>query len=154
MPVKVKTDFKALSKLTGNVKKEFGREVTVGAIGYELVRTLQDLIMKGISPVFGAGRFKGYSDSYRKAIKSGRVKGKRNISPVTMRLTGEMLGSLRSVVRSGRVFIEFTDKKAAYHNFGKGNLPERKLLPQDGEAFTKRITQLILRALRQAIRKK
>jgi hypothetical protein len=154
MPVRVRADLKALLKVTEDVKKRFRKEVTNGAIGYEMVRTIQDLIDKGISPVDGEGRFEKYSDSYRNAIKAGRVEGKKTVSPVDMYVTGDMMGSLQSVERNGRVFVEFTDEKASYHQEGNSKLPQRKLLPEEGESFTKRITQLILKALRKATRNK
>lgn len=154
MPIKVKADLKSVLKVTEDVKKRFNKEVSDGAVGYELVRTIQDMIKKGISPVDGQGRFERYSDSYRTAIKAKRVQGKTTVSPVNMYQTGEMLGSLRALQKGSKVIIEFTDKKAAYHQFAEGSMPVRKLLPQNGESFTKRITQLILKALKKAIKEK
>lgn len=155
MPIKVKADLKAVLKVTEDVKKRFRNEVTAGAIGYELVRTIQDLVRKGISPVEGQGRFQRYSQSYRDAIKAGYVKGKRSVSPVNLTKTGEMLGSVESVEKGGKVFVRINDKKARYHQDGTDKMPMRRILPENsGETFTKRITQLILKALKKSIKGK
>lgn len=154
MPIKIKSDIKAVLKVTEDVKKRFRREISAGSIGYELVRTIQDLVRKGISPVDKQGRFQRYSDSYRKAIKKRWIK-KRGVSPVNLTLTGEMLGSLESVESGKSVFLRFNDRKARYHQDGTSKMPMRRLLPEmKGEVFTKRITQLILKALKKSIRGK
>lgn len=153
MPIKIKTDFKKLKRYTKEVKENYQNELNSGAAGYELIRLLQDIIRKGISPVDGEGRFQKYSDSYRKAIKEGKYPGKK-ISPVSMYLTGDMLGSLRFVKKNDKLYIEFEDKKAAYHQYGRGNLPKRKLLPTGlFDKFNKRITDLLVRALKKALKK-
>lgn len=153
MPIKVRTNIKSVLKITEEVKAKFNDEISSGPIGYELIRTLQDLIRKGISPVEGEGRFQRYSDSYRKAIKDGSVE-KRGVSPVDLYLTGEMLGSLRVIKKNGKTVVEFEDKKARFHQDGTDKMPIRKVLPEKrGEKFTKRVTQLILKALRAAIKK-
>lgn len=154
MPIKIKSDIKAVLKVTEDVKKRFRREISAGSIGYELVRTIQDLVRKGISPVDKQGRFQRYSDSYRKAIKNKWIK-KQGVSPVNLTLTGEMLGSLESVESGNKVFLRFNDKKARYHQDGTSKMPMRRLLPEmKGELFTKRITQLILKALKKSIKGK
>jgi hypothetical protein len=155
MPIKIRTNLKVLKKLTEDVRENFRKEITNGGVGYELVRTIQDIIRKGISPVEGEGRFQKYSASYRKAIKKGQLGQNKRPSPVSMFLTGEMLGSLRFVEKNKRIFIQFDDKKAFYHQKGKGNLPRRKLLPSGlFDTFNKRITQIIVLALKRSVRKK
>lgn len=154
MPIKVKTNLKSVLKVTEDVKKKFNEEVTKGSIGYELIRTLQDLIRKGISPVEGKGRFQRYSKSYRESIKKGYVK-KRGVSPVDLFVTGEMLGSLKAVNKGSKVILQFDDEKARYHQDGTDKMPERRILPEKaGEKFTKRVTQLILKALKFATKRK
>jgi len=153
MPIKIKTDLKKLKNYTKEVKEKFHEELNSGAAGYELIRTLQDIIKKGISPVDGEGRFQKYSESYRNAIKSGRYPSKK-VSPVNMTLSGEMLGSLRFVKKNDKLFIEFEDEKAYWHQNGKGRLPKRKLLPVSRfDSFNKRITQLLIKALKTALKK-
>lgn len=155
MPVKIRTNLKVVKKLNDEVKAKFRKEITTGSFGYELIRTIQDIIRKGISPVDGQGRFQRYSDSYRNAIKKGYLGANKRPSPVSMFLSGEMLGSLKLIEKGKRLFLQFDDKKAAWHQNGKGNLPKRKLLPSKrGETFNKRIVQIIIKALKQAVRKK
>lgn len=155
MPIKVKTSLKVLKKFNEDVKKEFKEELTNGAVGYELVRTIQDIIKKGLSPVDGVGRFERYSDSYRSAIKKNVYGANKRPSPVSMFLSGEMLGSLRLVTKNRKLYVEFEDKKAFWHQYGKGNLPVRKLLPtRMFDRFNKRINQIILKALKVAVAKK
>lgn len=155
MPVKVKSNLKSFKKITERVKFNFRKEISTGQIGYELLRTIQDTIRKGISPVDGEGRFQRYSDSYRTAIKKGYLGSNKRPSPVSMFLTGEMLGTLRYVQKASRLFLQFDDKKAFWHHEGKGRLPKRRLLPTvSGSDFNKRITQIIIKALKSAVRKK
>lgn len=153
MPIKIKSDLKATTELVKNVKTKWRREISTGSIGYELIRTIQDLVRKGISPVDKYGRFQKYSDSYRKAIKNRWIK-KQRVSPVNLYLTGEMMGSLEAVESGEKLFLRFNDKKARYHQDGTSKMPQRKLFPEQGEVFTKRITQLILKALKKSVRGK
>lgn len=153
MPVKIKTNIKTLEKLNSDVRSRFRKELTTGEIGYTLIRTLQDIIKKGLSPVDGEGRFQKYSDSYRDAIREGRFKDKR-ASPVNMYLSGDMMGSLKLEEKGEKVYLTFDDKKAYWHQKGKGNLPVRKLLPVGRfEGFNKRILDLLVRALKRALKK-
>lgn len=155
MPIKVKTSLSVLKKFNQDVKVRFNSELKDGVIGYELIRTIQDIIRKGISPVEGEGRFEKYSDSYRSAIKKGYLGAQKRPSPVSMFLSGEMLGSLRIVERAKKLFIQFDDKKAFWHQYGKGNLPVRKLLPtRFSDRFNKRINQLVVTALKNSVKKK
>jgi hypothetical protein len=155
MPVKIKTNLKVVKNLNDKVKSEFRKEITKGSFGYELIRTIQDIIRKGISPVDGEGRFQRYSDTYRAAIRKGYLGTNKRPSPVSMFLSGEMLGSLKLIEKGKRLFLQFGDKKAAWHQNGEGKLPKRKLLPSKrGETFNKRIVQIIIKALKQAVRKK
>jgi len=154
MPIKIKTDLKTLRKLTDDVRKKFTQELETGEVGRELITAILNLISKGISPVEGANRFQRYSQSYRDAIKKKYIKDKIKVSPVTMKKTGEMQDSLKFVIKGRSTFLQFDDKKAYWHNEGKGNLPKRKLLPNKGsEKFTPRILSKIVKALRKATRK-
>lgn len=153
MPIKIKADLKKLKSYNKEVKGKFQDELNSGAAGYELIRLLQDIIKKGISPVDGEGRFQTYSESYRTAIKRGDFPSKK-VSPVNMYLSGDMLGSLQFKKVDGKLYVEFGDKKAAYHQYGRGNLPKRKLLPTGlFDRFNKRITDLLIKALKQALKK-
>lgn len=154
MPIKIKTDLKTLRKLTDDVRKKFTQELETGEVGKELIAAILNLLNKGISPVEGENRFKRYSDSYRDSIKKKYIKEKTKVSPVTMKKTGEMQESLKFVIKGRSTFLQFDDKKAAYHNEGNKKLPKRKLLPnKKGEKFTPRILSKIVKALKKATRK-
>ena len=143
MPIKIKTDLKKLKNYNKEVKDRYQDELNSGAAGYELIRLLQDIIKKGISPVDGEGRFEKYSESYREAIRRGDYPSKK-VSPVNMYLSGDMLGSLRFKKVAGKLYVEFGDKKAAYHQYGQGNMPKRKLLPTGlFDKFNKRISSVL-----------
>lgn len=108
-------------------------------------------IEKGVSPVQGGGRFKRYSDSYRKAIKNDyeSVKEKHGKqSPVDMTLTGDMLKSLDIVdSKPGTVRLEFDDPKAYYHNnsgAGKSRVIRRLLPDREGEKFSRSVQLTVL----------
>ena len=72
-------------------------------------------------------------------------------SPVNMKVTGKLLDSLfaKVVNRGTRLIVGFTDEKVSYHNSPKANsnMPERRLLPKEGEKFT----QSIMFRIRQAV---
>ena len=137
---KITTDFRKLFKKF----KEFERE-TVTALQGPLKREIVKEISQGRSPVKGKSRYKKYSESYRKAIKAGRYsKWSKRVTPVNLRLSGDLMSSIVSSVSRRILRISFTDDKALLHQEGKGNLPVRKLLPGPGEKFTKTI-QLMMR---------
>jgi hypothetical protein len=153
MPIKIKADLKKMKNYTKDVKEKYKKELQSGAAGYELIRIIQDIIGKGISPVDGEGRFEKYSESYRKDIKSGYYPSKK-VSPVNMYLSGDMMGSLRFIEIDEKLYLQFEDKKARWHDKGLGNLPVRKLLPTGRmERFNKRITDLLVKALKKVLKK-
>ncbi len=99
-------------------------------------------IAQGRSPVKGK-QFPQYSKQYAKQ------KGYRK--PVDMYKTGDLVNSLR--VRNNKntgLTISFQDKKAEYHDKGRGRLPVRRLLPRKGESFKKSIMNAIKRAFKRA----
>lgn len=108
-------------------------------------------ISRGQSPVLGGGnqtgggqRYTGYSPSYSDAIKKGRYDeyGKK-LRPVNLNLSGKMLESLKTVPTAKGIKIYFGSKIADYHNeegAGKSKVI-RRLLPKDGESFSRVITQ-------------
>jgi hypothetical protein len=178
VPIKIKTDLRTLQKFTDGVRKKFNQEISKGESGRTLIDEIVRLIRKGVSPVNKEGRFKRYSQSYRDAIdgkvrfwtsKTGQViaakpprrerfelgfgEGKKK-SPVSMTRSGKMLRSLTARLSGKSVFLVFDDKKAVYHDMGTEKMPARRLLPRDGERFTDRLTQVVVRALRKAVRRK
>ncbi len=138
--------------------------------GITLVSVILDLIKKGISPT-AAGRFLKYSQGYINRIKgvamfttrdgvevNFKARGTKGLgvgkkqSPVSMRLSGDMLDSLTFSPATGK--LGFSDKKAKWHNEGEGNLPVRRLLPTNpGERFNRRAEQRIRDGLSEAVRK-
>lgn len=146
--VKVTVNTKNLRKKIDKAKSQVG-----AAIEKELRKEVLKDIKAGRSPVKGQGRFKRYSDSYRKLIKRS-LGGIKKPSPVNLELTGELLDSVFTQVKNNKVTIGFKDKKFEYHNEGKGNLPVRRILPtKGGEEFnrsiTLRIRELVLEKVKQ-----
>lgn len=83
------------------------------------------------------------------AEQAKKFKGKR-VSPVNLKLTGEMHGSLDYSPKTG--VLKADSEKWVWHNEGMGNLPVRRLLPnKEGERFNRRIQQKITEALAKAI---
>lgn len=115
-------------------------------------KKIPELISKGISPVKGEGRFKKYSDVYRDAIKKGRYPGKRQ-RPVNLKLTGELLNSLKVETKQNKIIIRFNNPLADIHtNQGAGKSKTiRKMLPQDGEVFSDVIFEEIIKILEEKL---
>lgn len=101
----------------------------------DLLRTeiVDNNILKGKSPVRGgAARYEKYSESYKKQIR-----GIKRPSPVNLKLTGDLINSLKFTNIPKGLRVEFTDEKAPWHDNGEGKLPQRKLLPtRTGEEFS------------------
>lgn len=156
MPVKIQKRLKALAALqSGEVREEFKKN-----IDKDFGKALLDLIIKGVNPVKLTGnKYQQYSESYKEAIKAGKVPGKNRISPVTLKASGKLHDSLTIDISGENPRVTFTDEKAIYHDGQDGlrskNVPRRRLLPTDqGEEFTLRLFQKIVQALQDAIKKK
>ena len=141
--------------LIEDVRKEFallGPTKTKQAI-------LQD-IATGISPVQGKGKLQKYSDGYIDQIEKGKFKntiGTKRISPVNLRLSGDLTRSLKAyaagVGRNFRLVLSWEHFLAVIHNTrgaGKSKVIRRMLPTQKGEKFNRRITQVILSELKKA----
>jgi len=96
-----------------------------------------DKVSDGVSPVYGRGRFTGYSKEYKK-YKSEFTSS----STVNLELTGSMLDSLKYEIdeRSGTIEIGIWDTeapKADGHNnhSGDSSLPLRRFIPKESEKF-------------------
>ena len=143
MPLTVKKNIPNSKKLFRDIKNKFQKN---------LKRTIVDIIIEyivsGRSPVKGYGTYKKYSESYAK------VKGRER--PVDLLQSGRMLENMVAVKKDGGVTIKFRDKRNAdltsYHNFGQGNLPKRRILPSQNEAFKKGITDKISKLLNKAVK--
>lgn len=147
MPVKIrglkKTD-KNLKKMLPDARTKWAREMKS-----TIVDIITEKITSGISPVKGQNRYKKYSSKYSK--EKGRS------APVDLVNSGDMLNNMKArQTRTGDIIIEFPDKeqnkKAVYHNYGRGNNPQRKILPKSRETFKADILNKILQALRKAVR--
>ena len=122
-------------------------------------------IKKGISPVNqktaiekntgGKSRYQKYSESYTNQMGkgSGALKSKKQ-TPRNLELTGKMLKSIKSRKFKNYLKVWFSDKKANYHNdegAGKSKVI-RRMLPKDGEEFSRSIQNKIVEALGEAIK--
>lgn len=120
----------------------------------EMKRTIVDIIVEkitsGLSPVRGQNRYPKYSEGYSK------YKGRKQ--PVDLVDSGDMLNNL--VARQtydNNIVLEFPKaserKKAAYHHYGKGNNPTRRILPTGNMTFKRDILNKIVATVRKAVRK-
>lgn len=137
---KIRVDMKKLEEKLGLFLRSATR-VTADNLPKDIV----DDIEQGISPVKNKGRFERYSDSYRKQIDSSsllKAVGKR-VSPVNMKVSGQLLNSIYARVKKGRVIVGFKDRLADIHNrlgAGKKAKTVRRLLPtEDKEVFNRGI---------------
>ncbi len=153
MGVKIKKNFKDLENLIPKIRKEFLRRSK---------RELETLIVdnsisKGISPVEGKGKFQKYSKSYKDAIKAGRyAKYSKTISPVNMKLSGEMLESFDVKENGNSLKVSFDHELAEIHNdkgAGQSKVIRRLLPNKQGERFKASILRGILDLLDSAIAK-
>lgn len=151
MPVKIVRRLQALSLLE-TTREDFKKEIK-DKFGNELL----DLIEKGVNPVKESGnKYPKYSESYKAAIKAGRVPGKSKISPVDLKQTGALHNSLTIDISGHNPRVTFNDPKALYHNdigVGKSKVVRRILPNHGGEEFTYRLFQKIIEALKSAIKK-
>ena len=101
----------------------------------------------------GAKQGKTIKAKYEK-FEKGMGVGKRK-SPVNLKLSGNMLGSIEREFTKDGVIVKFTDQKAQWHNNGvpENNLPARRLLPtESGEEFNANIFRRIIQALKDAVK--
>jgi len=152
--VKVKLDdFKKIEK---NIQKSLSKELSKTLPKVLEKAIVKDSILKGKSPVRGK-RFVKYSDSYKDQIKRYLKAFGKRVSPVNMKLSGQMLSTFTvKVLKTGKFIVEFKDKLADIHNSkgaGKSKVIRRLLPTNDGEKFNLKITAQINKALDKALRK-
>ena len=117
---------------------------------------IDNSILLGISPVKQTNpKFVKYSDSYKKAIRDGRYKefGK-TISPVNLKLSGQMLDSFTVTKKGDGLNIAFNHELAEIHTVRGASIKKvkRKMLPVlKGEEFRPAIQKVILDLVRKAI---
>jgi len=147
MPVKIRGAIRLdrrLRKFLPDARSRFAKDMK---------RTIVDIIVEkivgGISPVKGQNRYKKYSNEYAK------YKGRKQ--PVDLVDTGNMLNSLRAKITNKKsIVLEFQGREnrkiASYHHFGKGKMPERRILPSKGQEFKASIMNKIVSTVRKAVR--
>jgi hypothetical protein len=120
-------------------------------------------IKQGKSPVERGGnqtggrlRFAPYSDSYKETIRRGRgaFRGKR-IRPVNLKLSGQMLKTLAARKTKTGFTLFYTSPIAKYHNdkgAGRSRVI-RKMLPGEGQKFTKPIMTKLNDIMRRFFKK-
>jgi hypothetical protein len=82
--------------------------------------------------------------------RAAKTFGSKKRSPVSMRLSGKMLDSLKFDENKGT--LDTGDIKWVFHNEGMGKLPVRRLLPnKEGEEFSRLIQNKITEALSHAV---
>ena len=142
---KIKLDF--LSKSIEKKLKMLQAKAIMQAAS-DLEREIKDNISKGISPVEGAGRFVGYSDSYLEQIKNktGSLKGSGKLKrPVNLKVTGKMMNSIKKRLTMRGFVLWFASPIAKYHNeegAGKSKVI-RKMLPDENQSLSRSITRRI-----------
>lgn len=141
--------------LIKEVRKEFSKR---GPIKIKQ-SIIQDMI-KGISPVKGGGKYKKYSEGYKKEIRdrrSRKIKSAsptKSISPVNLRLSGALHKSLKSFTSGRFLVIQFKHFLADIHNrlgAGKSRVVRRLLPTENGEQFNRRINNVMLAELKKAV---
>ena len=150
MPIKTKysqsyKDFKAFAKVA--------RRVAAHEVAKDLGSEILELLEDGISPT-KKGKFKKtYSNRYIQAIINGNYGGDKTISPVNLKLSGQMYSCLKSdwVPYSGRIRLKFTDPVAKKHDKGLDGKPVRRLLPNTGEKFHINIQRFIVRRVKKVV---
>jgi hypothetical protein len=172
MPVKITTKL-TLKQLPDKISKRFAKDIK-----QDIVKIITDEILSGKSPVKNKGSFKDYSLSYKETIK-GNVSFRRlggstkatplpfedknitkhgkSVSPVNMKLSGDMLKSLTAKQNAkGQVIISFKSKIAKFHDkLGAGKSKViRRLLPNNSDkGFNPKIMAKLMAVLRRAVKK-
>lgn len=123
--------------------------------GKIITKEIKRMTAKGSSPVSGEGKYKKYSDSYKRKIKSGAIRGK-SVSPVNLRATGKMMKSLRYEIRNRKLSIVIGSRIAKFHNdIGAGaSKVIRKILPnKEGERYANPIMSKLKAAFTAIMRR-
>lgn len=164
-------------KILNDVRKEYNR---IGSNQLLKKAILEDM-KAGVSPVRGA-KWKKYSDSYKSVIRgektfrtvkidgqnvvkarNGRdesffslaaIGGRKGISPVNLKLTGELYKSLKVNTIGRKIVVAFNDFLALVHNnlgAGKSKAIRRLLPTESGEKFNDKITQVVEAQIKKAV---
>lgn len=99
------------------------------------------------------------NEYYIKELNEHLLKANKKVSPVNLKVSGDLLDSLTATRNERGVLIKFDDKKAKYHDIeGVGRARTlRRLLPntggRDGEAFNDRLLRNIKQLYERSIQK-
>lgn len=131
---------------------------TMTAVGQTIVRDAKASIARGQSPVEGYGAFPKYKDPEK---YPGR---RKRPVPVNLKLEGDMLNAYKYKRTSklglavGVMDDRKQEAKARAHNEGTEDIPQRRFIPGEGEAFipsiTRKVVGIIQRRLDLLIRQK
>lgn len=97
--------------------------------------------------------------NYIKELNEHLLKAGKKVSPVNLKVTGDMLNSLTATRVNRGVLIKFDDKKAKYHDIdGVGKAKTlRRLLPntggREGEEFNSRLMQNLKKLYENGLKK-
>ena len=124
---------------------------TKQSLGSAVVDEAKSMIASGQSPVKGNGRFQGYSDSYLKAIRDRlNASDGKTVRPVNLNLSGKMLDAYGYRANSNSVTVgimtatnSIENEIAGYHNDGTDKMPQRQLVPKEGEEWAVKIMRVI-----------
>ena len=151
---KVKIDIGGLRRRLKTIQKEWQKEASRTAKPILKKAIIDEHILRGKSPVQGGGRFEKYSIAYRNQIRNRLASFGKRVTPVNLKLSGQMLSTFFVKKVSKGVEVGFSDDIAEYHNNGDGNLPERRLLPtRTAERFNRDINRTIKGWLESALKK-
>lgn len=142
---------KNLDALLPEIKKDFAR-----AIAKTIVREIKGSIEAGISPVAGEGRFVKYSASYANSIKKGRVGHGKNVRPVNLKVTGDMLKTLKARMAGDKCRVVISHKLANIHNTlgaGKSKIIRRIMPDGKGEIFSRALMSYLKEAAMNAVKR-
>lgn len=125
--------------------KDIAKKRTRDILEKEITKSIE----RGVSPVDKKGRFDKYSDTYLKQIKGKKIPGKRQ-RPVNLKVTGDLLKSLKVKVTNKGLRISFDNKLADIHNrrgAGKSKTVRRMLPTEKGEQFNRSIRRRLTEVL-------
>lgn len=139
------------------------RKNSINKMKREIKPLILNEILRGVSPVSKGGRspqntggrvrYKAYSDSYKKQIEK---MGGKSIRPVNLKVSGNLLASLKARVTKKGLTIWFSDFKAKYHDrigAGASGVIRRMLPSQKGERFNKNISKKIFDIINNAVKR-
>ena len=146
--------------LVPDVRKEFSKNGPI-----KIKQAINQDMIKGISPVKGGGKWTKYSPSYKKEISKGTssrmraAAGGKRITPVNLRLTGQLHRSLKvsttgGFLRAFKLVVAFNDFLADIHNkqgAGKSKVIRRLLPTESGDQFNRRINDVMFDQLKKAV---